>query len=152
MSMPALLIATSDMSWTPEAFYFAAGIIHLVVILFSFRLQKVPAEYNKFINAVIIAGAINLIAYFTMGFGMIGILIVATLAFLFLVAGSRGALFQSFITWLLILGVYWGGAYYVVEMEYALQSEELGGIPYLMLEGEMEAKGVTQQDYRRVRD
>ena len=150
--MTGWLVATAGQeAWTPEVFYVVMAIVHLIVLLVGFRLMGVVGDYNKFVNALLVVVPANVIAFFTRDLGMIGVLITATVFFLFLVAGSRGDIGKSFVVWTLVILTYWGVAFYVVEVEYALQSEELGGIPYLFLEGEMDGHAVTQDDYRRIR-
>ncbi len=147
-----VVAAAGEISWTPEIFYGLAAVLQLVVLLIAFRIMDVSVEHNDFISGLCIVAATNVIAYFTSGFGMIGVLITATVLYLFLLAGSRGELGKSLVVWLLAIGVYWGGAYYVVEVEYGMQVEEIGGIPQLLLEGEMAGEGMSQEDYQRLRD
>lgn len=136
-----LVVAEGGLSWTPETFYVAVAVAQLLVILVAFRVMNLPAEYNTFPHAALVAGGANLLAYFTKDLGVVGILVTGFALFLLLVAVTRGDVIKSMIAWVLTIALYWVVAYGLiehVEHEEPLHIEQLGGVPYMLMEGGME--------------
>ena len=147
-----LVVAEGGLAWTPETFYVAVAIAQLLVILVAFRVMNLPAEYNTFPHAALVAGGTNLLAYFTKDLGIVGILVTGFALFLLLVAVTRGDVLKSIIAWMLTIALYWAVAYGLiehVEHEEPLHIEQLGGIPYVLMEGGMEPETL---DYEEIRD
>ncbi len=147
-----VMVAEAGMAWTPELFYVVTAVVQLITVLVTFRLLNLPAEYNTFINGAFVVGITNALAYYTSGVGVVGILVTCFALFLLLVAISRGDVLKSLIAWILVLSVYWGMAYFVSDHQRALPVQELGGVPYMLMEGGMEAEPLTEEEYQDFRD
>lgn len=146
------ILADTGLTWTVETYYIVAAVLQVVVILMAFRVMNLPAEYNTFPHAAMVVIGTNAIAYFSRDLGLVGILLTTFALFLLLVAVARGDVLKSAIAWGLVLVVYWGVAWFVVDYEEALISDQLGGVPHMLLQGELEAEPVTDETYEDLRD
>lgn len=146
------IIAEGGITWTPELYYLVVPVVQLVVLLVTFRLTNIPAEYNTFINGVVIVAIANLVAYFTLGLGIVGILLTGLTLFVLLAGVSRGDVFKSLLAWVLMIAVYWVVAYFMVPAQDGLEIEHLGGMPQMLMEGGLEAEPMTTEDYENLRD
>lgn len=160
-----LMIAESGgLTWTPETFYVAATVIHLVVILGVFRVLQLPADYNDFVGALFVAVPTNGLAYFTKDFGIVGVMITGLVFYGLLAAVSRGDVMKAAVVWVAGICAYWGLAYFVVPVMVAEHFEDprqadtefvaaqIGSIPQVLLQGGLEAEPMTADDYKRLRD
>ncbi len=147
-----LVLAEGGATWTPETYYIAVAVAQLVVVLVAFRVMNVPPDYNTFVNGVLIVGGTNATAYLTKEMGLIGVLLTGLTLFILLAMITRGDVLKSLMTWVLLLTVYWAVAYFVVPAEEDLYIEQLGAVPYAMMEGGLEAEPMTQDDYEQLRD
>lgn len=146
------IIAETGLTWTVEMYYLAAAVLQVVVILVAFRVMNLPAEYNTFPHAALVVVGTNAVAYFTKGLGLVGILLTTFTLFLLLVAVARGDVLKSAVVWALVLVAYWGTAWFVVDYEEALISDQLGSVPHMLLEAEMEAEPMTEETYEELRE
>ncbi len=158
-----LLIADSGLTWTPETFYVAATVVHLVIILLVFRLMQLPADYNTFINALFVAVPTNATAYFTKDFGIVGVLLTGVVLFGLLAAIARGDVIKAGAVWIVAIIGYWAMAYFIVpqmvndyfddprQADAEFIASELGSIPQVLLQGGLEAEPMTTDDYERLR-
>lgn len=144
--MFSIILADTGVSWTPETFYIAAAVAQLVVVLLTFRLLQLSADYNTFMNALLVVGPTNAAAFFTRDMGVVGVLITGVTLFTLLALISRGDMIKSIITWGVALSVYWALAFFVVPDTEDLSIYDVGGIPQVLIEGGLEAETLERDE------
>lgn len=146
-----VVLAEGGLTWTPETFYIAVTVAQMIIILLTFRVLGLPSEYNTFVNALFVVIPTNAAAFFLKDAGIVGILITGSMLFVLLAMVTRGDVFKSGLAWILTISAYWGLAYFVVPAEDDLYIEQLGGMPYMLMEGGMEAEPLTAEEYEELR-
>lgn len=154
-----LVLAEGGLTWTPETYYIVAAVVQLIVILLLFKVMNLRAEYNTFPHAAMVVIGTNLTAYFTIGFGLVGVLLTGFALFVLLAMMTRGDVIKSSVAWVVVMAMYWAVAMSAVHFE-DLDSEELeevfvqqfGPLPYALMEGGLDAEPMTRDDYERLRD
>lgn len=141
-----LVIADSGMTWSPETFYVAAGVLQLIVILLFFRFTHLPSEHNTFINGLFIVIPTNAVAFFMKDMGIVGVLCTGFLLIVLLAAVARGDMFKALGAWVLAVAVYWLAAYFIVPAEPGLYIEDLGGLAQVLMEGGLEQETLSEDE------
>ena len=141
-----MVLAEGGMTWTPETFYTAAAVVQLIVVLIVFRLLQLPSEYNTFVNGLLVVVPTNLVAYFLIDAGILGVLATGSLLFILLAAVTRGDVLPSILGWLALIGVYWTLAYFIVPAAEDLEIYDIGGLPQVLIEGGLEAEPLERED------
>ena len=141
-----LVIADGGLSWTPETFYAAAAAAQLLLILLAFRLFGLSPDYNTFGGALLVAGAVNGVAFFTKDFGIVGVLMPSVTLFGLLAFISRGDVLRSGMVWMLVMASYLGMAHLILPRADDLFIEDLAGIPAVLDAGGLEPEPFTEDD------
>lgn len=141
-----MIVANSGLTWTPETFYIAATVIHLVLILVAFRVMALPSEYNTFGSILFVVVPTNAAAYFLKDFGIVGVLLTSVVLFGLLTAITRGDVLKSTGVWFLTMASYWAMAYFIVPAADDLRIEDLAGVPQVIMQGGFEAEPFTEDD------
>ncbi len=136
----------SGMTWTPETFYVAAGVVQLIAILLFFRITHLPSEYNTFINVLFVIVPTNAVAFFMKDMGLVGVLSTGFLLIILLGAVTRGDMFKALGAWVLVVASYWAVASLIVPAQHDLYIEDLGGIAQVVMEGGLEQETLSEDE------
>lgn len=134
------------MTWTPETFYVAATVAHLIAMLIIFRLLQLPSEYTTFVNGLFVVVPTNLVGFFLGGAGILGVLATGSLLFVLLALVTRGDMLATGLTWVAMIALYWVLAYFIVPAADDLEIYDIGGIPQVVIEGGLEAEPLERED------
>lgn len=147
MGTTFFVIAEAGLSWTPATFFAAAAVAHLIIILLSFRLMGLPAEYNTFINAAIVAIPVNGLAYFMRDVDLLyGFLAQAVVLFALLTMVARGNVLKAAMAGGIVMASYLGMAKLIIPKAEEMVIADLGGITQVLDQGGLEAKGFSEDD------
>lgn len=150
MFSTVLVIADGGLSWTPETFYAAATVVHILLILLAFRVLALSPDYNTFGGAVLVALGLNLAAYFTKDFGIVGVLTPSVVLFGLLAFIARGDVLKGGLVWLVVMASYLGLSHLIIPNSEDLFIEDLGGIPQTLDAGGLTPEAITEDDFENL--
>lgn len=148
MGTTFFIIADAGLSWTPATFFAAAAVVHLLVILLTFRLLGLPAEYNTFIGAATVAIPLNALSYFMRDIDLLyGFLAQAVLLFVLLAMVARGNVLKAAMAGAIVMASYLGMAKVIIPKSEDMVIADLGGITQVLDQGGLEAKGFSEEEF-----
>ncbi len=152
-----VLAESGGLTWTPETYYIVVAVVQLVAILLLYRLMNLPAEHNTFSHAAMVVVGANATAYFTMSQGVLSVILTSFALFILLALMTRGDVPKTIVGWFVAMGVYWAvvmGALYAEEPDTEQLEEafvqQLGPLPYAMMEGGLDAEPMDRDGYREL--
>jgi asparagine N-glycosylation enzyme membrane subunit Stt3 len=137
------VFAEAAITWTPQTFYMAATILHIIVYLLGFKLLQTDPEHNTFVGAVIAAVIANFATYALSDYGLFGIMGSGAVHFIVLVAVTSGEALKSLMVFLVAMAAYAGLGTIITERT-PLTTEQIGGIPKVIMTGGIEAEPITE--------
>ena len=134
---------SSLLAWTPATFYALSAIVQTIAVFFVGRSMGVDREYFDPIPVAISMGLGNVAAFFLRDLGVLGIIGICAAFIVVLLAMTAVNTLVTLVSFLVVLGAYAGTVQFAVTRT-PLTMEEIGGLPEVVVTGEIEAEPIER--------